>query len=237
MSKTTDNAKALRDVYLHTFESHSTDPSEIADQFKAINLRYARELLATLVEAGLVTKSESDGEDVWQVTDLTVDENSLDEAEAKIDEWLGKNGGKPAKPATKTKDESFHSCYCGCGENVPSKSFYRPGHDARHAGQIGREIAANYSTPGFDRRDLLSNLPSEKLVAKAESIAEKQIEKIEAKKAKQAAKDAPEFVEGTLQVGKNERIGRRFKDGTVEYMDEAGEWKPASKTAAKSFAE
>src|SRR4051812_7886730 len=38
---------------------------------------------------------------------------------------------------------AFRSCACGCGENVAPKRQYRPGHDARHAGQIARALIAN----------------------------------------------------------------------------------------------
>lgn len=46
--------------------------------------------------------------------------------------------------STKTTTEPTTTgviCTCGCGE--PTKSKYRPGHDARHAGQVGRSLATN----------------------------------------------------------------------------------------------
>ena len=251
MSKTANAPADLRKVYLHAYHNFATNPSDVAGCLTGINLRYARELLATLVEAGLVAKGEDgEGDDVWQ-TLPTYDDMNTEEAEAKIDAWLAENAPKEAKPAKAKPEPTFHSCYCGCGENVPSKSFYRPGHDARHAGVIGREIAANYTTPGFDRRDLLSALPSEKLVAKAEGIAEKAIEKIEAKAEREAAREkakivkenqkvvdeAEKAVEGTIKVGKNEFVAAKHADGKVTYFDAKGDEKVASKTAAATFAE
>ena len=252
MTNNTDTAKDLREVYLHTYANFATSPTEVADQFKGINLRYARELLSTLVEAGLVAKTEDgEGSDAWQ-TIPTYDDMDETEAASKIDEWLKKHY-KASAPKAKP-EQTFHACYCGCGENVPTKSFYRPGHDARHAGTIGREIAANYHVKGFDRRDLLSNLPSDKLVAKAEGIAEKQIEKIEAKAKREAEREEAKAVkaaakddlpdieekgltEGSIRVGKNEYVAYRKADGTVTYFGPKGEEKVASKTAAATFTE
>lgn len=54
----------------------------------------------------------------------------------------------------------FSGCGCGCGAAV-SKSFYRPGHDAKHAGQVGREMVRTGDT------DLVFQLPSQALRAKA----------------------------------------------------------------------
>lgn len=114
---------------------------------------------------------------------------------------------------------------------------------------VGKEIAANFSTKGFDRRTLLDTLPSDALKAKAEGIAEKQIEKIEAKIAREQAKakkaeaksidpgdDGTEQVEhGTVRVGKNEYAAVRYTaTGKVEYFV-GDETKAASKTATKSF--
>jgi hypothetical protein len=61
------------------------------------------------------------------------------------------------------------ACLCGCGAVVGRGSRYRPGHDARHAGQVGRQIA---SADG-DGTHLLAALPSEALRAKASGIAER----------------------------------------------------------------
>lgn len=249
MTKTANTAQDLRNVYLTTYANFAVSPSDIAGEVKGVNLRYARELLATLVEAGLVAKSEDgDGNDVWQTYPDTYDNMSEDEARARIDAWLDENAPKGIKPVKAKKEQTFHACYCGCGENVPSTSFYRPGHDARHAGVVGREIAANYTVKGFDRRDLLSALPSAALVAKAEGIAEKAIAKIEAKQdreaareqariEKQAAKDAEKVVEGTIKVGKAEYVAAKHPDGRITYFDAKGAEKVASKTAAATFEE
>lgn len=232
------NESELRSTYLHVYDSFATDPSEIAHTLD-INVRFARELLATLVNANLVVETEGEMGTVWQCWQ-THDDIDREEAEYLFDNWIETTNhtnqentvskpDKTEKPAKPAKEQTFHPCYCGCTENVPSKSFYRPGHDARHAGRIGRLVAEDGNT------DHYSDLPSERLVAKAQGITEKALAKAQAKADRAAAKTTPEVVEGTLTVGKNERIGRKFKDGTVEYMDEKGEWKPASKTAASTF--
>lgn len=232
---TITNMDDLRKVYEAVFDGFGVDVSDVTD--KKINTRYARELLGTLVTAGLVVVTDVNGDgDVWQ-TAQTHDEISKEEAMAKFDAWAG-NVPTEEKPPRVPKARNQSPCLCGCGEL--SANHYRPGHDARHAGMIGRKIAENYNTKGFDRRELLNELPSEALVAKAEGIAEKAIEKMEARAKREvereARKTAPTYEEGTVKVGKNEKVGRRAKDGTVEYLDDKGEWKPASKSASATFA-
>ena len=58
-------------------------------------------------------------------------------------------------------------CRCGCGEQATRPTaLYRPGHDARHAGAVGRAlIAAGHADPA-----LLDALPSQALRAKAEAV-------------------------------------------------------------------
>ena len=62
-------------------------------------------------------------------------------------------------------------CACGCDMRVASRrSRYRPGHDARHAGQIGRLLASLLAGPmePADQVDrLLAGLPTDELKAKA----------------------------------------------------------------------
>jgi hypothetical protein len=64
--------------------------------------------------------------------------------------------------------EASARCRCGCGEATSGRrALYRPGHDARHAGQIARAILADP-----DQRDaLLAALPSAALRDKAASLA------------------------------------------------------------------
>lgn len=259
------NAADLRSAYMEAFDSFSIHFTDLAARKNGFNSRYARELLATLTHAGLLTKDfDSDGGDMWQVINPgTYDNHTREEAEAVIDAFLNqgepamsKKTAAPAKKAVASKEKTFHPCNCGCKENVPSTSFYRPGHDARHAGAVAREIAANYTTKGFDRRTLLKALPSDALRDKAEKIAEKATARLDAKMQKEADKankpakvskpepepestpepTGPKVEDGLVTVNKTEQIARR-KDGVVQYLNKSGGWSKASKAASATFVE
>lgn len=251
------NAGDLRVAYLQTYDAFAIVPGDIVDSSEGrVNNRYARELLGTLVKAGLVTESENgEGETVWQTFPDTYDNMSREEAEARIDQWLANintiEGNQPANNTKKDKTMTVstptevHDCYCGCEEQVPAKSFYRPGHDARHAGVLGRELAAQYPDYTDEQaQEVLGDLPSERLVEKAKGIADKAIEKAKAKEAREQAreeakankpvKDEPVIEEGTIKVGKNEFVARRHPDGKVTYF-KGDEEKVASKAASATF--
>jgi hypothetical protein len=253
---TITNNTELRDVYLHVFDAFATDPHTVVEEVDGVtNVRFARELLGTLVTAGLVAITEGvEGNDVWQTCPDTYDSMTREEAESKIDNWLNdtdEDNTMITKPETKTrpakaKDQTFHACYCGCGANVPSTSFYRPGHDARHAGVVGRKAAEEILSTGGVQVDLkidsdrFADLPSASLVQKAVGIAnramDKETSKVQRAAERAAAKEAKfENLGGTITVSKKERKARKNADGTVEYLDHKDEWKVASKTAASTF--
>lgn len=249
MSTSITNLDDLRLAYTSVFRDFAILTSDLVEETDGrINNRYARELLGTLQSADLIVLTEGEEGDVWQTLKPgTYNTHTLDEALAFFDEWAAENAvvteqtDKPVKEKkTSTprvpKETKMHDCYCGCGEQVPAKSFYKPGHDARHAGVIGREIAAGYATKGFDRRELLTMLPSDKLVAKAEGIAEKAIERIEAKQAKADAEPITAIDAGEAKVGKNWVQARKHADtGLVEVHSSPEGWVEASKSAAKTF--
>lgn len=253
-----NTAQDLRDAYLLTFDSFAVVPTDLVDhtaEGRNWNTRYARELLGTLVSAGLVTVAEGgDGEDVWQTFPDTYDNMTREEAESRIDSWLNNNTEENAmaKSATANKKskpaEQYHECYCGCGSNVPTKSFYRPGHDARHAGQVGRQLAIlEPGSTGYS--DLLNELPSDRLQEKAKGIEAKARDKADAKAQREQAKqakreqatvdpgdDGTALVEqGIVKVGKKEYVAiRHTATGVVKYFV-GDETKTASKTASKTF--
>lgn len=258
----TETFNDLRTAYLLTFDDFAIIPSDLVVHTEdRINLRYARELLGVLVTQGLVVTDENgEGEDVWQTYPDTYDNIDREEAIRRFDETFKTTTAKD-KTMTKTAETAVHPCYCGCKENVPAKSFYRPGHDARHAGVVGRQIAANANVKGFDRRELLNNLPSERLVAKAEAIAEKAFEKAEATakreiekdaaktaKANQPAKSKPKpkaepepetkavtLEEGIVKIGKAEFVATRNPETGRVLFFKNDESREASKTAAATF--
>jgi len=243
----------LKKVYLHTFDSFATDPSVIEEEVDGINAKYARQLLKVLTDASIVAMSDVNGEaDVWQTFPQTSDEITREEAEARFDEWAVEadlHAVTPTKePKAKRNDVGVHPCYCGCGENVPGTSFYRPGHDARHAGVIGRLVAST------GNKDHLNELPSAKLTEKAQGIATKALAKADAKRKAEheraeakAAKNrdkanatkqevkAPASESGFIRVGRNDNIPAIRIGDKVTYVDAKGTEKVASKSAAASF--
>lgn len=71
--------------------------------------------------------------------------------------------------AGERRDEALSAgtaCLCGCGQEVGRGSRYRPGHDARHAGTVGRALVSL----GREDEDLLAGLPTADLRAKALSM-------------------------------------------------------------------
>lgn len=76
-----------------------------------------------------------------------------------------------------------HPCACGCNAPVPARSFYKPGHDARHASQVGHDVAdvllhdRNAKRRDKKVRDLFATLPTDRLVSRANSIAETAIQR------------------------------------------------------------
>lgn len=179
-------AVTLKTVYLHVFDAFATDPSEVQDLPGVSNIRHARELLGVLVNANLVSVSDvNDGEgDAWQVNDPgTYDTHSRDEAINVIDTWLDEHddtsalADEPANPRKANPKErkmststiQFKHCLCGCNGNVPPKSNFKPGHDARMAGQVARKLIELGTTDD----DALMTLPSEQLRDKAVAIFDK----------------------------------------------------------------
>jgi hypothetical protein len=242
--KITADVDDLRKVYLHAYSATATDPTIVEQEVDGINGKYARELLKVLTDGNLVVVEDMGGEDAW-VPNLNLETNSQQDAEAAFNDWANDNGlqvkeAKTSKP--KRVDVGAHDCYCGCGEQVGGKSFYRPGHDARHAGQIGRLVASTGDKKHYDA------LPSEALTNKAKGIAAKVLEKQDAKRKNEAARKqskidkasatptkADDAVLGKVRVGKGTFEARAFEGGRVEYKSTDGTWKDASKTAAKTF--
>jgi len=271
-------AADLREVYLHAFDDFAIDAGDVVDsEYSAgrINNRYARELLGVLVNAELLSIQDVNGEtDVWQVaTPGTSDNHQRNEAEAAIDAWLAEHKmyitqanktptPQKEKPVTAAKPTvGFKQCLCQCGSNVPPKSNYKPGHDARHAGSIGRTLAA---LDPVERAlsTVLDLLPTDALRQKALGIEATAREKAGKKAAKadgktvhisQVVKEAsaayiaeqkakPTFVEGKVKIGRRAFPARKWEGGTMEVnenQDGSGEWRDTDLTDAQvaSFAE
>jgi len=67
------------------------------------------------------------------------------------------------------------TCGCGCGEQVGRKATYRPGHDARHASAVARQVAdldPHGAEAAREVAALLDSLGSDALRAKAGRMLE-----------------------------------------------------------------
>lgn len=72
----------------------------------------------------------------------------------------------PEAPASAAPAPAPANCRCGCGApTVRPSASYLPGHDARHAGQVGRALLA-----GADEATALAALPTPALRAKAQGL-------------------------------------------------------------------
>lgn len=68
----------------------------------------------------------------------------------------------PAPAPAATRSEKRTSlCRCGCGQpTIRDEADYRPGHDARHAGQVGRSLVAmRKDNKGLPTREALTQKP------------------------------------------------------------------------------
>ena len=103
---------------------------------------------------------------------------------------------KPAKPAPApapapeaTPAAAPTICRCGCGSpTVRAEALYIAGHDARHAGQIGRLLIADLTddeAPAAEHR--LALLPTPALRAKAEGMVATAARKAAERSARKAA--------------------------------------------------
>jgi len=83
---------------------------------------------------------------------------------------------------------SSNKCRCQCGEVVGAKSFYRPGHDARHASRAAQRLSQG-RTENLDPAELnaiVEALPTQALRLKMLAMAHRLDEKAAKKAAKQA---------------------------------------------------
>lgn len=87
----------------------------------------------------------------------------------------------------KTAEVKLAVCACGCGEHVAKGRLFRPGHDARHAGNIGRALA---DSPNDAKVKAQFKALSPALQTKAEGVRTKAVAKAIAKEKRAEAKVA-----------------------------------------------
>lgn len=148
-------------------------------------------------------------------------------------------------------NKEIRTCGCGCGEPVAGKANYRPGHDARHAGYVGREAVQSFDRGQghWDSKEFYGELPSPALRDKALNVARKEIERRAKKEAQGKVKgdkalssikgsrrrDVEKQVGlGTVKVGRWTYPARELENGTVERnvaRDGSGEWVKVHRSA------
>lgn len=229
-----NTAQDLRTAYLLAFDNFSTEPVEVGNAVNG-NSRYGRELLATLVHGGILcTTLVNNAEQVWQCLE-TYDSVDRAAAEATIDAFLATFEDEAPAPKPKAPT-SLLACKCGCGELANKDRDYRPGHDARHAGNIGRAMAAEFALGHADKAEaLVLQLPSAALRAKARGVALKAAEG-KTRRPKAAPKAARTKVAKDVRVLGTVKAGRwtypammDAKGGVVRNTkrDGSGDWKAA----------
>lgn len=75
------------------------------------------------------------------------------------------------RPTVTIKGVELPACLCGCGEVVGGKANYRPGHDARHAGQVARRAADDLDNAAQYLKELPSPALRHKALKQAERLA------------------------------------------------------------------
>ena len=83
---------------------------------------------------------------------------------------LVRTAGPDGKLVNAIREQGGRRCLCGCGEATGRN--YRPGHDARHAGQVGRALAQAPDLTVDQREALLHELPSLALREKASKMGQ-----------------------------------------------------------------
>lgn len=133
-----------------------------------------------------------------------------------------------------TEIPQFPLCKCGCEKRVRfTSSNYLPGHDARHKGQIAREIIATGD------KGLINQLPSPALQDQAKELVVKWVNKGKVPGGQKLAKKTEAPVEDSTQY--EIKIGRwtyPVKKHGASYLyntkrDGSGEWSTMEPDTAK----
>lgn len=228
MSKATEVNENLRTdllaVYLDATDGETTNVTKVTTDHGHINTRYAREILAVLSQ-GLLEQIEVDGADEFVITDWVQAQESDDFESARtmytaeFDRWWTERTGQaaPATPKAKASKPKVtavnadpnHKCTCGCAEPIGPKSMYKPGHDARHAGSVARDMAVADPT-SWD--SMMAELPTGALKTKAKAHALRLANKARVAQVKAGQKPAapPTRDLDPIKVGRWEYPAREF---------------------------
>lgn len=128
---------------------------------------------------------------------------------------------KTAAAKKTTTEQATVQCACECGEATQSaKSNYRPGHDARHASNVGRFLATSNDPEANNRA--LASLGSDKLRTKAlamdsrlRTLTAAKAEREAAKANKPAKASKPAEIEAELALQDEPRPEDLDEDGQL----------------------
>jgi hypothetical protein len=258
----------LRAVYLHIHGSAIVDTiPELATDLK-LKRTYVKELIGVLethadrdgnpfVHVNLPAgEGSNDTPHDYYSTTHTVDDHTNEDAQHWFDEhWpvldpqivKSVQDLQPAaeRPTRDKNPANLPECRCGCGEICNRGRNYRPGHDARHAGDIARQIA-NHDPDGDTRNVWLNKLPTDALRIKADNMADGLLRKAAAKthatrsKMEKQGKSVDEiekvqFVSGKVKIGRNSfDAEQNMTSGAVSYTNSKGV-QVANERVRKSF--
>jgi hypothetical protein len=211
-----DHDADLAAAYTFISQNRGCDALDVAGALGS-GARYAREIIGLLDTVDLVAPTAEDATR-FEVVNDTED----------VVAWI--EGAKPAAtaPASAVRPQGSNpACKCGCGASTNHPhSLFRPGHDARMAGNVARAIAANVN----DREKLLATLPSQALIVKADAHAVRLMRQSATSPA-DGRSVAPKRellpVTDTVKVGRWSYPVREWTDGTRERNTKrngSGEW-------------
>lgn len=250
-------AEDLKSAFLFAYNHAPVTIVEVVDSCR-FNTRYAREILGTLTHAELLTEenNDADGGDVWYYNEETFTKSGLADneisAEELINNWLVEHGltqrAAPPSPPTATSPRSSKpskrsipgsDCLCGCGR--ATKGNFAPGHDAKMAGEVARNIAKTGDML------LADQLPTPQLREKARAHARRLMEKggdpvttpdpkpgglvinapesdpteTDMERALRTGAIEPIYTYGVVKIGKNRFAARRDADGVIMRANKA----------------
>ena len=125
----------------------------------------------------------------------------------------------------------FKGCACHCGQPISSRSTYRPGHDARHVGQVARAAvdAFRNGQGAVDSPEFYTELDSRPALArKARKMALGIVARAEGKKAAKTGRSIPaQEMTGEVKIGRWTYPARMTLAGKAQRNTKrngSGEW-------------
>lgn len=226
----------LRDVYMALYDSSIV--ADIPELAIATDLerRYVAELVGVLqringgddtplaIVNAEVGEAGNDGAHTLYQAGFCSDQEDRKAAEFRFDFYVPagqtkaasaprtpQNATHPDAPTRDANPAGLPACRCGCKEICNRGRNYRPGHDARHAGQIARYIAEKDDEEVWD--SALSLLPTQALRDKASDMAIRLLKKVASRTHATRVKLADDgatneeiekvqFVSGKVKVGR-----------------------------------